>query len=966
MRFGRHLHRHRIPEWNSFYLSYHQLKRAIKSATKASTNDNNGDHDLTSEFFGLYFVRAPESRLTPSALLNILQSAVEDVESFYQAKYAIIENRIASLDSAWGSASALLQLSSHTRENATIPSRLLADYLEARCDLKKLLWYGKVNKDGFSCLLRKLQRIPASQVSFNLEFSQYKFVMQDGSRTLSLPDFVDGSTIPDKVRLALEQAIAADNFVELSEILQDQYLTMVESITAPQSPQHTLIDFAIQHGSKQCILTLLNRTELPQNGDIQPHTNFLHHLIIDIGHNSILRDDINRQVKDRTSVLHTTQSQESRGRSSLMFLLDSFDPAHAQALLQKDSIGRSPLHYAAFYGLEEVCKKLIDLMRNWGLVSVDGNIQGYNPYDVEGHTPLYLAVVNGHTGVISILLDLEASSSERLGTQTLDSLLGELVCIAVSAGFEDVCRVLLDHPMMPLGYQLPSGETALFLPAQSGNVNIVTLLLANESRRDSDIDLPEAYGWTPLIVACIQEHLSVVRILIEAGANEWLFDLFGWTARDHVAFRGFWPIANVLTHSTPGSSIRIRKPPLLSTNAMLPCATDECRIFLNLGTLNTRKPRDILDMKPYLARYPHSPYPETGFSIEVDAIGATGAAHMVQLPQLYDANNHPIHKECPQTEGRLKHIGTAVALLDSLKGGLDATRESLVRSYTVPIIEKDSMDFIGTVVFDFLLVKPFPSTSLSVPMSQDILKGGGITKVVGHRGLGQNNPEFRRLQIGENTIQVDNAYFKHSTDVQLTRDHIPVIYHDFLVSESGADLAPHNLSLDQFMYISELQKPREDVLAVLEDTLLTKCSTSSPWKGNKLRSRSLDLILGDGRTQDFINRMHHTYEFRKKGFKGNLRGHQIHSSFTTLEELLRSIPETVSIDIELKYPMLWEAEDWKMDLYGVELNIVVDTVLEKVSALAGNRAIVFTSFSPELCILASHKQQKYPVMFLNE
>ncbi len=64
--------------------------------------------------------------------------------------------------------------------------------------------------------------------------------------------------------------------------------------------------------------------------------------------------------------------------------------------------------------------------------------------------------------------------------------------------------------------------------------------------------------------------------------------------------------------------------------------------------------------------------------------------------------------------------------------------------------------------------------------------------------------------------------------------------------------------------------------------------------------------------------------------------------------------------------MLWEAEDWKMDLYGVELNLIVDTILDKVHSLAGDRAIVFTSFSPELCIIASHKQQRYPVMFLNE
>ena len=34
-------------------------------------------------------------------------------------------------------------------------------------------------------------------------------------------------------------------------------------------------------------------------------------------------------------------------------------------------------------------------------------------------------------------------------------------------------------------------------------------------------------------------------------------------------------------------------------------------------------------------------------------------------------------------------------------------------------------------------------------------------------------------------------------DVQLTKDHVPVIYHDFLVSETGTDSPMHTLTLDQ-------------------------------------------------------------------------------------------------------------------------------------------------------------------------
>lgn len=131
-----------------------------------------------------------------------------------------------------------------------------------------------------------------------------------------------------------------------------------------------------------------------------------------------------------------------------------------------------------------------------------------------------------------------------------------------------------------------------------------------------------------------------------------------------------------------------------------------------------------------------------------------------------------------------------------------------------------------------------------------------------------------------------------------------------------------------------------------------------------------------------LERIKHTHKFKVKGFKGNIRGEQIHAPFTTLEAMLRILPEELGIDIELsndtlaqpaigtnllaEYPMLWEAEDWEMDLYGVELNKFVDTILDKVYTLGGSRSIIFTSFSPELYILLAHKQYQYPVLFLNK
>jgi glycerophosphodiester phosphodiesterase len=36
-----------------------------------------------------------------------------------------------------------------------------------------------------------------------------------------------------------------------------------------------------------------------------------------------------------------------------------------------------------------------------------------------------------------------------------------------------------------------------------------------------------------------------------------------------------------------------------------------------------------------------------------------------------------------------------------------------------------------------------------------------------------------------------------------------------------------------------------------------------------------------------------------KGFKGNIRGEHIEAPFTTLEEMLRTLPPSLGVDIEL-------------------------------------------------------------------
>ena len=70
--------------------------------------------------------------------------------------------------------------------------------------------------------------------------------------------------------------------------------------------------------------------------------------------------------------------------------------------------------------------------------------------------------------------------------------------------------------------------------------------------------------------------------------------------------------------------------------------------------------------------------------------------------------------------------------------------------------------------------------------------------------------------------------------------------------------------------------------------------------------------------------------------------------------------------LNIEYPMLFEAHDWGMETFSVEVNHLVDQVLERVYRLGRKRTIFFSSFSPEVCIVLSRKQDVYPVYFLTE
>lgn len=144
---------------------------------------------------------------------------------------------------------------------------------------------------------------------------------------------------------------------------------------------------------------------------------------------------------------------------------------------------------------------------------------------------------------------------------------------------------------------------------------------------------------------------------------------------------------------------------------------------------------------------------------------------------------------------------------------------------------------------------------------------------------------------------------------------MPIIYHDFSLSESGTDVPIHDLSLEQvgvlyhffkwpitesylskFMYASKVQSPRGAPISMLGRGIFPEM-----WAGiNQGRPRARSVTRDqECRTKTLHDRMKHTVDFIKKGFKPNTRGDFIQDSFPTLEELLIKLPKSISFDVEI-------------------------------------------------------------------
>ncbi|KAK9365836.1 GDPD-domain-containing protein [Lipomyces kononenkoae] len=1031
MKFGKNLPRNQVPEWSSYYLNYKSLKKHIKTARARATSAGEGDGPISDAYLTPFFYS--------------LDRNLEAVDLFYNKRLSECSRRLKVLLDRFPENVKPEDLDRDDLED------LVGALLELRSQLRMLQWYAEVNKRGFVKILKKLdKRTGVNQQSVYLESKvmilPFASGIQANEYTTSInnwlsnlaPDELNGSPRSSPIVSsrqgsedngvsatpnleALKAAVADDNLEALKAALEE---------TGESDSQKVLLS-TLQKGvsskALKCIEFLLQQVDkLTDTSDLRDR-NIIHRHVVFLGRqrsNGTLeavrdRELYIRPAENPVSTPQLTMVFSSDGENLtdetavLRFILDHLKPSQRTALAARDAYKRSPLHYAAQYGMPLIAEMIISYLKKWHLFEALPGLDAPEWVDAEGLTPFHLAVIGKHPKTLQVLL----TSTE--GVPPRDS--SQLLSLAAKSNYADIIQLLIDAGLDVDYADDVLGETALYVAAKFGHTECAEILL----KYGASTEIAEnTYGWTPLFVAAVYGYSAVADVLMANGCDVDKTDGSGWTATEHACLRGHLDITKKLLSKqapAPDSSSPLQSgsdiPSMASTSmdslASLNSSTSSIlssspslgpepirsfghrylknntsMVLVTLGSTDTRSniPTVQLDKVPF-SRV-HSTQLDTALSLVISAGNAEGEPTVIDLPIQDNPSTEPIvfyatdpskvrllFDIVPTYAGNRNQIlGRAVAVLSTIKTSVRQSIRSLHETITVPIIQADTLDILGSVSFEFLVVSPFTHPNMTIAKSSTYWKSLASSPVIGHRGLGKNSTSRKSLQLGENTLQsfiaaanLGASYVEF--DVQLTKDLVPVIYHDFLVAETGIDVPMHALTLEQFLSVSERRTPkvrsRNSSPRRVESTKNGSLGVDAepPKVARRPRSLSLEMEQLDS---EYSERLKFTRDFKTKGFKGNSRGLSIQAPFTTLEAVFKTLPKNVGFNIECKYPMLDESQAEDMDDLAIELNQWVDSVLKLVYDHADGRDIIFSSFHPDVCLMLSLKQPSIPVLFLTE
>lgn len=596
--------------------------------------------------------------------------------------------------------------------------------------------------------------------------------------------------------------------------------------------------------------------------------------------------------------------------------------------MQTDLHGRHALHYACRNGHEDIARYLLS--------------KGSPPdhVDQDGLTPMTMAVISGKTNCVHQLLEFNANIDS-----TNDSSIP--LNLACQYGQKDIVHLLLlRHPKIACNSE---GLYPLHLAARAGNREILAMLM----QYDKDgIDVQERFSlWTPLFFAASEGHDDCVKQLLDSGTSLNMLDDSGHSAMYWAAWTGHLGSMNLLFEAgalpDPRTPISILSNPATASAS----GTDEQEI----PTLSLPPPiipsfgHNFLEKKIFVqfrlgrSRSEDSPtvqpvllYNDATLTSAKLTISPKGCDDIIPrsvlLPLTDDdqrsvsfyvdkIENFAIDFELYPTFGS-KVIGKGTALADVFERSKSGQPTDSGRRFcTIPIFDS-RLKVIGEISFEFSIIKPFQGVQLEI--------GGKIetywksTRPLQNSSIG--TPSLQSINSGTTAQSLVTASSLSGqfakVFVQVTRDLVPVAYSSWRLPVEGLNLGVTEVAYSQF----------QKIISQVSDPVA---------RTNELRSvtSAIDAQI------------------------------LISSCFTSLADLLSALPSYIHLNLQILYPTSSERGHLYID-FVPEINDVVDSILQAVfenaeslqtagsegAAINRNRALLFSSFNPDICTTLNWKQ----------
>ncbi|CAO1628880.1 unnamed protein product [Sympodiomycopsis kandeliae] len=1050
MKFGKQLQSNQIPGWSAAYLDYKFLKKIINSLEKGRLGDAalfatgvrpEYEADSTSAQILPRLEGADELQAHKAAFFFKLERELEKINAFYLQKEAELRVRLKTLTDKRSLITAKRGAIAKLSKESPAFYALYEGFRYFEKDLGKLQQFIEINATGFRKILKKWDKRSKSQ-----------------TKELYLARQVEVQPCFNREFIAELSDIAAANLVELENIAENNNGTQTHHNTnlngQSNSNSNSVNSNSNTDGNTQSMSSSTPISpispSIPDPSSSSAHLDFdLQDLLADLEENlsiaikkartasaaDMIR--VAQQNEDVTSVSRIVwrallHSSPEAVRAAMEAQLPDFtfvDDINSRTCLheaalagnltlvtaaihhkinagQRDIYGRAAISYAAMNGHADVCTFLLQQP------GVDAATA-----DLDGFSPLVLAVINGRTQVVRILLEYGVSVEPKEPTDLIP------LCLASQAGHADITSLLLQRGAKITSN--PEGLTPQALAAREGHVSCLRLLMQAKANPDA----PEKGTlWTPLFFAAESGHLDCIQVVLDSGCKISALDEKGRNAIFYAAWKGHIDCLAVLLQAAEKEAQS--KQSSSSSHRM-----DEDMVDGTSANGTTRKksrpnghdsaPLDDLDAEleadgiPSLSlpppiipfrTYGHNYLDKrslvtislTNSSVKLykhqDSLGldhfsassvklvmtsrpdasATYIPHNIVLPLVDDRevfsfqvealDKLSIEWELKPTFGS-KVIGKAVALPSSFEGMTDR------KKFVLPL-QDAYLKVVGEVNFEIDFVKPFDGVQLEIGGRVETYWKSLLPGTVSSGGLRMTptgaGGEPSSLRSPSSTTNASTATPANASAAGVGLSNTPtstimgsIGSTSALVPSAGSASVVTASSLSG-EYLRLAVQVTKDGVAVVYD------SYTLPVPG-------LDVYIGSVTGQQFVHFGQSTNRLLDVEKARIAAGNSIGSwtkllqdgRMTTLESLLSVLPPSIGIDLNILYPSTAEVRE-NPSLPKLELNYFVDTILHAVYRSGTthhrdiSRKILFTCKSPTICTALNWKQPNYAVFFTSD